>query len=88
MSSFIEEIYKHVSPELISAFGGFKIMLFSMALTVVEGHRGLKTLSDEAIRLKLKKGFIVIEGEGLSISALSKGYAVISGKINGVRVER
>jgi sporulation protein YqfC len=88
MSSFIEEIYKHVSPELVSAFGGFKIMLFSSSIAVVEGHRGLKTLSGEIIRLKLRKGFIVIEGESLSISALSKGYAVICGNIAGAKVER
>lgn len=86
MSAFHEELYKYLNPELVSAMGGHKIVLYSSFVAVIEGQKGLKILSSERITFKLKKGFAEIKGNNLVLAVLSRGQAVVTGEIKNIEI--
>ena len=66
--------------------GAYNIVNISGKICYVEGHKGLKLLSQELIVLSIKKGSISISGEGLSLRELYDDCIKIFGKIKSVEV--
>ncbi len=84
MTSFERDMIKLSGKEAVALTLGTKITFFGRDTVIVEGHTGIKKLSDEFIALAVRKKSVEIHGEKLRLIHLSKGLAVIGGKIDGV----
>lgn len=60
----------------------FNIINLSNKLLYVEGHQGVTIINSEMIAFKVKKGRVVIEGEGLFLCELTDNTLTLQGKIN------
>ena len=65
-------------------FAEFSIIDIAGKLLYLEGHKGLLSLGEERVCIKMKKGEIVIIGRGLSLAKLSQNTIAIKGKIEKV----
>lgn len=54
---------------------------------VVEGHKGLLTYTPTLVKVRRKKGSVTIEGEGLSVRAVSRDEVWITGDVKAVRID-
>lgn len=54
---------------------------------LIENHRGVREYSRERIGVKVKTGLVVVCGQGLELSRMTKQLLVIQGTIEGVRLE-
>lgn len=80
MFNFFDEIKKK-SSQCKDVFYNFNIVNISGKILYIEGHLGLTILSDKIIAFKIKKGRVVVEGEGLFLSELTNNTMMIEGKI-------
>lgn len=54
---------------------------------LIENHRGVREYSRERIGVKVKTGLVVVCGQGLELSRMTRQQLVIQGTIEGVRLE-
>lgn len=54
---------------------------------LIENHRGVREYSRERIGVKVKSGLVVVCGQGLELSRMTRQLLVIQGTIEGVRLE-
>lgn len=54
---------------------------------LIENHRGVREYSRERIGVKVKTGLVVVCGQGLELSRMTRHQLVIQGTIEGVRLE-
>lgn len=54
---------------------------------LIENHRGVREYSRERIGVKVKSGMVVVCGQGLELSHMTKQQLVIQGTIEGIRLE-
>lgn len=54
---------------------------------LIENHRGVREYSRERIGVKVKTGLVVVCGQGLELSRMTKQLLVIQGTIEGIRLE-
>ncbi len=86
MFNFFDEIKKNLRGLDKFDLSGFHIVNIDGKLLYVEGLTGLVTLSKESVVVKIKNGFLKIDGENLSLEELCEDTIKISGKI--VKVEQ
>lgn len=55
---------------------------------LIENHRGVTQYGREKICVKVKFGQIAVQGCGLEIARMSKAQLIISGRIEGVTMQR
>ena len=55
---------------------------------LIENHRGVREYSRERIGVKVKSGLVVVCGQGLELSRMTRELLVIRGTIEGIRLER
>lgn len=55
---------------------------------LIENHLGITEYEHEKIVVLVKNGTVVVTGESLEICCLSRQQLVITGKIDGVQMER
>ena len=55
---------------------------------LIENHRGVVQYSRERICVKVRYGIVCVCGCGLELSRMTKEQLVISGRIDGVTLER
>lgn len=67
--------------------GDVKLSLVAGKQALVENHRGLLSFDSDQITLALKKGRLVLRGDGLYLSAMSAGRLLIRGRIRTVEWE-
>ncbi len=87
MVSFENDISEICSLELPVLCGGYKYSVFSGQAVVVEGHSGIKSYSQNCMIFKIKKCALHVNGCDLSLKKLSRGFAVVVGKISSVEVK-
>lgn len=63
------------------------IRLLGRKSVTIENHRGVLEFSDKRIRLYTKPGILCIEGKGLYIESIERGWMVCKGEIDGIRYE-
>ena len=51
----------------------------------VRGHRGIMEYGSSGLRLRLKEGVLLIEGEGLILESMDGEDVLVSGRIDGVK---
>ena len=86
MFNFFNELKKtlsHYSPQIIDSY---HLVNVSGKMLYIEGHLGLISLSKESIKLKIKNGCVIIEGEGLILSELTDSTMKIVGNIKKTEV--
>ena len=54
----------------------------------IQAHEGIEIYEAQQIRVRTKKGSIVVLGEDLEISKMSPMRIVITGRIHAVELER
>ncbi|MCL2631068.1 MAG: YabP/YqfC family sporulation protein [Firmicutes bacterium] len=64
--------------------GGDKVSIFSGKGAFIEGHKGVFSVSEEEIVIKLKKEKVYISGNGLKITEINASEIYIIGKISGI----
>lgn len=82
--------------EILTALGldettdtvGFKCTILGKHGVYIEGVKCVVKFTPAEIVLRLKSGRLIVSGEDLTIKELSKGDAVVSGKISGVQLEK
>lgn len=55
---------------------------------LIENHRGVREYSRERIGVKVKSGLVVVCGQGLELSRMTRQQLVIQGTIEAVMLER
>ena len=63
------------------AFSQFNIINISARFLYIEGHKGLLTLGQEQVIVKVKKGRVVVNGQNLSLAKLCHNTIAVKGKI-------
>ena len=62
----------------------FSVQIFEDCSVLIEGHKGLISLSQEEVKIKLKQGAVTVFGSELSICYISKSELCLTGKVTGV----
>ena len=55
---------------------------------LVENHRGVVSYTQEEIRVRVSYGILAIRGEKLGLLLMTRDQLIISGKMEGLTVER
>ena len=81
--AFSEDIKKvfHKGSEEIS---GAEISLLGRSLVVISGHKGLSSLCENEVVVRLKGGRVRVVGENLRVEKVSPAEVYLCGKIAGV----
>lgn len=66
------------------AFSQFNIINISGKLLYIEGHKGLLSLGQEQVCVKVKKARIIVNGKNLNLAKLCHNTIAIKGKIDVV----
>ncbi len=80
MFNFFDEI-KGKTARFKDLIHDFHLINISGNVLYVEGHIGLTILSETTIAFKVKKGRVVVDGEGLTLAELTDNSMLIEGKI-------
>ena len=65
-------------------FGGAEICLRGKRFLVVAGHKGLLSLSQTEVVIRLVKGRVIVLGEGLKVQKMSPSEIYLEGKISSL----
>lgn len=86
MLNFYDEmIFRlHLPPEETV---GYRVTLFAGRAVVVEGHKGLTSVGEAEVVLRISRAKLRITGRNLSISEMNGDEAYITGKIIAVEVD-
>ena len=66
------------------SFGATEVSVFGIAALVVSGHKGLVSISEEEIVVRLKEGVLKVTGCSLSVKKASPNEIFIIGRIGAV----
>ena len=67
--------------------GAAKLTLTANRRALIENHCGIEEYGPEEIRVRLKRGGIVLRGSELRLEAMNKGELLICGKLQSVEWE-
>lgn len=82
MNFFDEILFKTgLSPE--NAVGP-KVLWVDFRALYVEGHKGLRRVSDEEIVFRMGRRFLSVKGAGLKLNELTEDEAYVVGRITAV----
>ena len=81
--AFSEDV-KKVFHRTDGQVGGSEICLSDRSFVVISGHKGLLSLSDGEIVIRLKNGRVSIVGEGLSARRASPTEIYVEGRIDSI----
>ena len=84
---FLEKTVENISLKIAGESPFFKAVLYGETAGFFQGVKGVASYKPDDITLSLKKGFITVKGEGLSIEKYCEGDVLICGKITAVTRE-
>jgi len=79
--NFIEEICSHIEKEYGVTVQDYRLINLAGKYIYVEGHSGIKSLSEEEISLNLKKKILIIKGEKLLVKYFDNNTIIVEGSI-------
>lgn len=85
MFNFFSEIKKDL--KLPSFDGGYNLVNINGKAVYVEGHRGLVSLSDEMVRVRVKEKVISISGKNLKLKIMSSVTLSVAGEIQSIAID-
>ena len=83
MFNFFDELKSEFSLKE-DAFADFSIVDIAGRFVYLEGHKGLLSLAEERVCVKVKKGEVSFFGKDLSLAKLTSNSIAIKGKIEKV----
>ncbi len=86
MFNFFEEIKKKAGDIDNNLLNDYNIINLSGKLLYVEGHQGVTIVNSEMLAFKIKRGRVVVEGEGLFLCELTDNTLTVQGKINKMEI--
>lgn len=86
MFDFFDEIGKKTGLPFDILNNGFRIINFSNNSVYIEGFTNIINFEKTLIKIKLKKGIVLIEGEDLKIKNMDIKTIMIVGKILKVEI--
>ena len=84
--NFFDEIKNKAVGVDNNLLNDFNIINLSGKLLYVEGHQGVTVINQDMIVFKVKRGRVVIEGEGLFLCELTDNTLTLQGKINKMEI--
>lgn len=84
--AYYEDINKYLDLQQGLLCNSF-VELINNKYCIINGHRGVSDFTKECIRVRVRKGNISINGEELSIIALTPTELYISGTIKGISID-
>lgn len=81
---FIENIFENFNFEQPPKEPIFRAVLFGENAGYFENVSGIKSFTDTDIEIYLKKGGVIIRGEGLFVKKFCAGDLVVCGKITAL----
>ncbi|MDE5990525.1 MAG: YabP/YqfC family sporulation protein [Clostridia bacterium] len=78
--SYKKEVQDKIKSNFDGALNHYSITI-GKGYVVVEGHKGVLSFDSAKISVRLKKGKVNFDGEGMSIASSQKEELVIKGKI-------
>ncbi|MDE7336979.1 MAG: YabP/YqfC family sporulation protein [Clostridia bacterium] len=84
--SYGKEISEKIKSNLDGATNCYSVTL-GKGYVVIEGHKGVLSFESGRISVRLKKGKIDIEGDGMNIASSQKEELVIKGKITNLSLD-
>ena len=85
--SFISDVIRAIGSDL-TEINGYTVINFGGKAVYVEGFIRLTVLTPERMEFLHKKCVISVRGEGLILTRIDDGSALIEGKIGGVGFEK
>ncbi len=85
--AFIDELADKLGLRLGESVSGCKVTIYGRIGVIAEGHRGVYYYDESVVKVRIKDGMLVIEGEGLTISSVSGQEIAVIGRIVGVKME-
>lgn len=64
----------------------YNISMVGNGQLFVEGFEAIKELGSEQLKLRVKNGFIVVNGKGLYVEYFGEGEIMLKGKIMNVQL--
>ena len=62
----------------------FRVVLAGETQLSVEGVRKILSVTEERVALRLAGRILTVEGKGISIAAIQRGFLVLSGRFTGI----
>lgn len=84
MQNYIKEIIDICGLPFNEIMSVHKVLQIGSKIIYVANYKKILNYGDTCIDLKLNKGILRIEGEGLRIKQMDKGEIIINGNIKGV----
>lgn len=72
---------------LSDSIGGLKLSILDFMCILIEGHNGILQYSLTEITIRLKKGNLIISGNGLTIYEINADEIIIKGNMSAIRRE-
>ncbi|MDD4110926.1 MAG: YabP/YqfC family sporulation protein [Clostridia bacterium] len=85
MFNFFSEIKNELKMPFLDA--GYNLVDVNGKAVYVEGHKGLVSLSNEMVRLKVKDKIITINGKDLKLKIMSSSTISVTGEIKSIVVD-
>ncbi|MFW6270051.1 MAG: YabP/YqfC family sporulation protein [Bacillota bacterium] len=79
------EIFE-ISPEI--ALDLPLLMLMGEEKLLIENHKGINQFHHNEIKIKLKKGYLLVKGEKLNIEEINIDYISISGTVSALLYDK
>jgi len=54
----------------------------------IENHKGISFYKDDLLKIRIREGFLVVQGNNLMIKEINRDYIQISGKMQGFFYEK
>ena len=87
MFSFLEEISNLTGLPFDKLGDSFRLINFDNRAVYVEGYASLLAVSEEEIKIKLKKGMLYMSGSNLHLKDMMIDSVMVVGNIKTIKVE-
>lgn len=81
--SYIDDLKTKLN---IDKIAGYRLSLIAGKGIIIEGHKGLYHLSEDEVKIRIRKGSITILGKDLTIKEISSTEIYILGSIEGINL--
>lgn len=86
MFNFFDELKNKIGKADNDLYNDYNIVNLSGKLLYVEGHCGVTVITQESVAFRVKRGRVVIDGEGLLLKELTDNTMLLHGKIMKVEL--
>ena len=86
MKGFIQSV-SELTEVPFDEMSGYRIIATNNSAVFVEGIKGIGNYSGSELEIRLKRGKIIVTGEGLTVTRLNRDEIFAKGKIANISIE-